>query len=1568
MLKESLRGRHVCLATLTDVRGMLQLPVAHSDHVLRRPYALKSALLFNPVNSEGLQAMGFSDMQILTELPRFLCGEPSRWFHVLKSHLNSWDQFSELFQKAFLPSDNQERIWKGILDRFQAHDEPLPTFVAHMLSEFKKLRCPPAEPDQVELVCKHAQEKYTIALYGTRISSVADLLLRAHELHAALGHRDLSSPAVVPTKSAKAVVCFKCSLPGYTSRTCPQCNPSPSQGDSAGKEWVTEFSSPHQGRSDTRVADREQFRKKGQTSRYAKGGGQYRHGGQHSSRDADVPTNRVTTEAEVHHLGHIVDTSSNASWNTPFCVSVKLKNLVVSATLDTGASLSAVLADYVDKDIAGNVKCEPWTAPPLKLADSAYCDPVGVTWLPIWFQGQRFFHRFVVLTTMSSSLILGMDFMIRASISIHVPTRTVTLGAQSVPFNLENEDSASATDLCSLEGPEIPHSQPNDSSVDLDGSALDPIQKDKLGSLLEDFRGLFAAHLGHTTVAVQHIDTGDARPINLPPYCTSPLKKKLIEEQIQSMLEDGIIEPASGPWSAPVVIVPKPSGEARFCVDYRGLNQVTVKDRYPLPRVDESLDFLARGKFISTLDMARGYWQVGVEKGSRAKTAFVSHCGLFQFRVLPFGLCNAPATFQRVMNTVLAGLIYKCCAVYLDDIVIASPTFEQHLLDLREVFLRLEKAGLTLKPGKCQFCRKELKFLGYKVSPDGILPDSDKIDAVLKFPVPTDVKQVRQFLGLTSYYRRFIHNYAQFAEPLFALTRHDTPFMWDRECQEAMDYLKTRLTSAPILNFPDFDRPFSLHTDACDMGLGAALMQRDEVGREVAIAYASRTLHRSERPYSTTEKECLGVIWALEHFRPYIEGLPVTVYTDHSSLTWLMSRPNPSGRLARWCLRLQDFDVRFVHKPGLKNTVPDALSRNPQQGSIGPTDVLPRYAIIASLGLASQSLAELVDKEQLRGLQREDPVVAEILRKQEDPQGTHSVEEWEDKFVTCDGLVYYRDTERSCSLHPLSDLKLFVPESLRGLLLKYYHDHPTAGHLGFTKSLARLKMRFFWPKMRKDVKSYVLSCPVCQLTKPSQLKPAGMLVPVHATEPWEIVGVDFVGPLPRTQAGNAYLLVFVDYFSKWVEVSAVREATAQIAASRFQSDIFARHGAPRFLISDRGQQFMSAFFNHVVEALGTEHRFTTAYHPQTNAAERVNRTLKAAIRAYVGDKHNTWDKYLPQICFALRTTPHESTGVSPAKMLYGRELSTPLDLLTKPSTDGLDDPLVSQPETPENTVQRIHDHARASLKSSHVRQKRHYDKTRRTVVYEPGDLVRLKSHPRSDAVANLTAKLAPVFSGPYKVVKKLSDVNYRLSGVDGTDMGVVHVVNLQPFRVRSTPHTESQSYLTSGTAASQDSSSSRVVDSLSPTSCEKPEFEIGEQAAVEGTHVSDRPVYSNSGQITLSQPLADMFVEERDTPLTHSYDLRSRVGCSDRLDTHTNLRLGHDIDNATDDLSQLEHPHTVPADGAVGVEVEGQQAFWTCDNKPFILVLTTVPPHTDSLGVSTKTKAGLVTEDDPLPF
>lgn len=487
-------------------------------------------------------------------------------------------------------------------------------------------------------------------------------------------------------------------------------------------------------------------------------------------------------------------------------------------------------------------------------------------------------------------------------------------------------------------------------------------------------------------------------------------------------------------------------------------------------------------------------------------------------------------------------------------------------------------------------------------------------------------------------------------------------------------------------------------------------------------------------------------------------------------------------------MRLQDFDFNIVHRPGVQNKVPDALSRNPQPHCEGPIDILPPHAVIAGMDLRSLSSVLITDRAQLTQLQRGDPVVGGLLRNLEEG-GT------DEEHVIHDGLLYFKDPKITCSLHPMKQLKLYVPTVIRPTVLRYYHDHPTAGHLGVTKTLARLKQRFFWPKMVTDVKRYVISCPVCQLMKPSQRKPAGLMVPIKPMRPWEYTGVDFVGPLPRTQSGNEHLIVFIDYFSKWVEVSAVRSATAQVAASKFLSEIFARHGAPTYLISDRGTPFVSNLFEHVVAALGTEHRLTTAYHPQTNATERVNRTLKTAIRAYVEDKHTSWDKYLPQICFALRTACHESTGQSPAMLLYGRELDTPLDLITQPNSAGVDEPEVPYHENLRASLKDAHDHARAALSASHTKKKRYYDKKRRTISYAVDDLVRVKTHPKSDAGANFTAKLAPVYDGPFRVSKKLSSVNYRLSNVDtGEDAGVFHVVNLLPFHSRETAMPKISSY------------------------------------------------------------------------------------------------------------------------------------------------------------------------------
>uniref|UniRef100_A0A3B3RAY2 Gypsy retrotransposon integrase-like protein 1 n=1 Tax=Paramormyrops kingsleyae TaxID=1676925 RepID=A0A3B3RAY2_9TELE len=657
-------------------------------------------------------------------------------------------------------------------------------------------------------------------------------------------------------------------------------------------------------------------------------------------------------------------------------------------------------------------------------------------------------------------------------------------------------------------------------------------------------------------------------------------------------------------------------------------------------------------------------------------------------------------------------------------------------------------------------------------------------------------------------------------------------------------------------------------------------MQKDVQGREVAVAFASRTLHKSERPYSTPEKECLAVIWALEHFRPYVEGLHVTIFTDHSGLTWLMSRSNPTGRLARWSLRLQDFDFDVIHKPGERSKVPDALSRNPLQSDESPMGILPEHAIIGGLELRSSTALLLSDRSHVKQLQLDDPVTGDLLRMMETtPQSSGTTEE-SSQFSVHDGLLYFNDPTSACSVHPLKRLRLYVPESLKNTVLQYYHDHPTAGHLGMTKTLARLKHRFFWPNMSSGVKKYVSSCKVCQLTKPCQRKPAGLMVPIRPQGPWEFVGVDFVGPLPRTSNGNAYILVFVDYFSKWVEIVAVKEATAQVAASRLLSEVFSRHGAPTHLISDRGSPFVSHLFEKLLTLIGTEHRLTTAYHPQTNATERVNRTLKTAIRAYVDDKHTSWDKYIPQICFALRTAPHESTGQSPAMLLYGRELNTPLDLVSHPNGDGELDIDIPYLEQLQSSLREAHEHAKASLEVNHARRKKYYNKRRRSVHFSIGDLIRVRNHPKSDALTNFTTKLVPLYSGPCCVTQVLSDVNYRLRKLDTEeDAGVFYVVNMQPFHTRS----ESRVHGTDGFLSGCDELAEDLEGGVFPSRYVDSCFPDAANAACDS--LSDMVYDVSTGDGASFAPVADFDVSAHDlydyncddARQSHCYDLRPRL-------------------------------------------------------------------------------------------
>ena len=841
-----------------------------------------------------------------------------------------------------------------------------------------------------------------------------------------------------------------------------------------------------------------------------------------------------------------------------------------------------------------------------------------------------------------------------------------------------------------------------------------------------------------------------SRPVFRRPYRLSPAEKTEVTRTIEELLAKGFIKPSKSPYGSPVLFVAKKDGSLRMCIDYRGLNKQTVSNKYPLPRIDDMLEKLAGAKVFSSIDLASGYHQLRLPESDVPKTAFCTPSGLYEFLVLPFGLTNAPAIFQHKMDEIFRTHADHI-SVYMDDLLVFSKNHHDHIQHLRSVLSLLRKHRLYAKPKKCEWLKPELAFLGHIIGADGIKVDPGKIAVVKAHPVPKTLTELRQFLGLTNYFRKFIQGYAQRVLPLLALLKKDAPFTWTEERQHAFEQLKLDLTTAPVLAMPDFSKPWELVSDACKKSIGAVLLQQ---GRPVA--FCARSLQPAELNYHTTDQELLGCIYALQQWRCFLEGVPkdmFTLVTDHNPLVHLQDQPDLSRRQARWSEYMQRFTFTWQYRPGRLN-VADAISRLPQLSD-------PQQ--VAAVTLGNQG-AHRCAPDYLEGLSGR-------------LKAGYAADPWFAKQSNVSSLMLVNDLY-------WHEGRVVVPDhdDLRIEVMYMHHNPPYMGHMGMDITHKQLTAHYWWPSSEADVRQYVRTCATCQTNKPKHKKPAGLLQPLPVPDDfWQSIGMDLITQLPQTEKGHTAICVFQDRLSKMVHFAATNDTLDAVGyVNLFMENVFRLHGLPRDIVSDRDPRLTADFSRELYASLGVQQRFSTAFHPQTDGqVERSNQVLECMLRHYVGPNLDDWDEHLALCEFAVNSAYHQAVKASPFQLLYGKNPRIPTS--AAPPASVVRD-RKSGKVSVSKTLGRASDavqHARQCMTRAQQRYKAYADQHRRDQEFQIGDRVLINTKFLRKGPGR---SLMPRFIGPHQVVKKIGQVAYELK-LPATMRchDVFHVSLLEPY-------------------------------------------------------------------------------------------------------------------------------------------------------------------------------------------
>lgn len=867
------------------------------------------------------------------------------------------------------------------------------------------------------------------------------------------------------------------------------------------------------------------------------------------------------------------------------------------------------------------------------------------------------------------------------------------------------------------------------------GPKITKSEKERLLLLINNYRDCFALdtdELGLTNIAEMNIRLNDTTPVTYKPYRLPFSERARVREIVGDLLSNGIIQESQSAYASPIVLVRKKNGEHRLCVDYRALNKKTIKDSYPMPVIEDQLDRLNGKCLFTSLDLASGYHQIPVAKDSRHITGFVTPDGHYEYTRMPFGLVNAPAVFQSMINKALGSKRFDLAIPYLDDLLCTGSTSDEMFHKLKSIFDLLKNANLTLNIKKCFFFQSEIDYLGFEISEEGLKPGSKKIQAVQDFPRPTNVHQVRQFVGLASFFRRFVYNFARIAKPLTKLTKAEVAWSWGEENETAFLEIKSKLVTRPVLALYNAEFITEVHCDASKMGVGGILLQKPNEGTPLRpVAYFSRQTTREEEVWHSYELETMAVVMSLKKFRVYLIGIEFKVITDCNALRATLTKRDLLPKVARWWLILQEYNFSIEYKPGHNMQHVDALSRNP----------------VPCTDLEEVEVLNITTNDWLQTIQMTDSHLKNI-------KNILQTNEKDLKDITMNYTIRDNKIYRKVG----NKFKWVVPNSARWKICQMNHDE--AGHFAFDKTLERISSDYWFPKMRRFVKKYVKACISCAYNKELSGKKSGTLHPIPKVSAiFHTIHIDHLGPFIKSKRGNCYILGIIDAFSKFIFIKGVKNTNSK-STIKVLEEVFSVFGQPKVIISDQGTSFTSGEFKRFASTIGTKHVCNAVATPRANGQiERYNRTILNSLAAMNhGRDEKDWDTNLGQLQWSLNNTINKGTGKSPAEIVFGQKTIGQSEGMIKGALEQMDRMTDVERKELRQTVKE-------NIENNQEKMKTMFDKKRApTRTFQIDDLVMIPNH---NPDKGKSKKLAPKYKGPFKVSGVLDNDRYEVSSIEG---------------------------------------------------------------------------------------------------------------------------------------------------------------------------------------------------------